>query len=273
MMQRNDEKGILKITGKVILFCLVFLLLLMFLSLLKGFFPPGAERLVYGVIGTIAAVLTTIIFLKFDKRSFDSIGLGPSGKTLLHFAAGTMIGVLLTIIMFASLIYFTRLEMTRTSFDVGNFLILSLALIPLAFMEELAFRGYPLVILQEKAGPRTAILITSLLFALYHIANGWAVSISFLGPGIWGLVFGAAAVYSKGIALPTGIHYAANLVQSSIGLGKDFHPIWELKESAVNPGDQQIAGFIIQGGLLVIAIFVIEYIIRKMRSRSRVLNI
>ena len=33
------------------------------------------------------------------------------------------------------------------------------------------------------------------------------------GPGIWALVFGLGAAWSKGIALPTDIHEALNLSQ------------------------------------------------------------
>jgi len=37
------------------------------------------------------------------------------------------------------------------------------------------------------------------------------------GPGIWALVFGLGAAWSKGIALPTGIHVALNLSQQVVG--------------------------------------------------------
>ena len=67
-------------------------------------------------------------------------------------------------------------------------------------------------------GLRIAQVMTSLAFVGYHIIQGWDVQTAFLGPGIWAFVFGLGAVWSKGIALPTGIHVALNLNQLVFGM-------------------------------------------------------
>jgi membrane protease YdiL (CAAX protease family) len=85
-------------------------------------------------------------------------------------------------------------------------------------MEEVAFRGYPLIKLNKTCGTYCAQIVIALVFALYHIVQGWDVSIAFLGPGIWAIIFGWAALYSKGIAMPTGIHVALNAGQNLVGM-------------------------------------------------------
>jgi len=70
---------------------------------------------------------------------------------------------------------------------------------------------------------------------------GWNTMVAFLGPGLWGLVFGLGAFWSKGIALPTGIHVALNLSQHIVGMkGATTETVFMLTEdpsAAVLPPD------------------------------------
>ena len=124
-------------------------------------------------------------------------------------------------------------------------------------------------------GIRLSIIITSILFALYHIANGWTVASSFYGPGVWGLVFGLAAIYSKGIAMPTGIHYAANLTTSAFGAANNTVSFWILQ---VKPGSTTSqnggidwAAILPALALLVFAIICMELYIRRKKVGNEAL--
>lgn len=222
--------GSRKSVFKAILFCVAFTVLFMGFSLTKGFLPPQFERLSHGIIGTATALFTTFIFLKSDKASFADIGLQWERRTMIRFLAGMLAGVVIMGLLAAGVLYFTDVSVTfNGAGNLGYFLLMTMPLIPLALMEELGFRAYPLQVLKGTAGIRGAILITSILFALYHIPNGWTVASSFLGPAIWGLVFGLAALYSKGIAMPTGLHYAANLTTSAFGAEGNTVCLWIVK--------------------------------------------
>lgn len=217
---------------KAFMFCAVFTGLFFILSSTLNFAPPGFERLTQGTIGTIAALLTTFLFLKIDKKRFSDIGLRFEGKTIVKFFAGVFIGILIMGVLAMSVAYISNMQIyVNPRSSVLNFLLVTAPLIPLALMEELGFRAYPLQLLKDKTGLRLAIIITSVLFALYHVASGWSVASSFYGPAVWGLVFGLAAIYSKGIALPTGIHYAANLTTSAFGEANSLVSIWTVKAS------------------------------------------
>lgn len=219
-----------KLIVKSVLFCLVFTGLLVFFSLAKGFIPHNYERLAHGIIGTLAAFLATVLFLKFDRQQFSDIGLQFDRKTIVKFFAGVVTGVVIMGCLAMCAIYFYHAEIeVNPGSNIYIFFLMTLPLILLAFMEELGFRAYSLQILQDKIGIRLSLIVTSVLFALYHIANGWTIASSFYGPAVWGLVFGLAAVYSKGIAMPTGIHYAANLTTAALGANNNPASLWTVK--------------------------------------------
>ena len=227
----RQSKTRAKYIFKATFFCIVFTGVFVLLSFAKSFVPGNFERLAHGIVGTLAAFLTTLLFLKFDRRRFSDIGLVFQRNTIVKFFAGVIAGVLIMGSLATGVLYFSnvRIEVNSGS-NAWHFLLMTLPLIPLAFMEELGFRAYPLEILKDKIGIRLSIIITSILFALYHIANGWTIASSFYGPAVWGLIFGLAAIYSNGIAMPTGIHYAANLTTSAFGAANSAVSIWTLKQ-------------------------------------------
>lgn len=217
---------------KATLFCIVFTGLLVVFSIAKGFIPNNFERVSHGIIGTVTALLTTALFLKIDKKTFSDIGLTFERKTILRFFIGVAAGIVIMGLMVMSVLYFSGMTVQVNPNSNGlHFLLSTLPLIILALFEELGFRAYPLEILKDKVGIRLSIIIISILFAVYHIANGWTVAMSFYGPGIWGLFFGIAAIYSKGIAMPTGLHYAANLTTSAFGAPNNPLSIWVVEAS------------------------------------------
>jgi len=226
---QNNIKA--KYIFKSVLFCVVFTGLLVIFSFAKGFIPNEFERLAHGVIGTLAAFFATVLFLRIDRNRFSSIGLTFERNTVVKFLVGVITGVVIMGLLAMSVIYFTNVEIkVNQESNLLHFLLVTAPLLPLAFMEELGFRAYPLQILKDRIGIRLSIIITSILFGLYHIVNGWSIASAFYGPAVWGLIFGLAAIYSKGIAMPTGIHYAANLTTSAFGAKNTIASIWTVTQ-------------------------------------------
>ena len=252
---------------KAILFCIAFTGFFVILSFVKNYFPDNLERITHGIIGIIAAFLMTALFLRIDKKRFSDIGLLINGNTLINFGKGAFAGILIMGFVAICVMYFSNVAIeVNPDSNVLHFFLITLPLVPLAFMEELGFRGYPLEILKGKVGIRLSILITSILFALYHIVCGWTIANAFYGPAVWGLVFGIAAVYSKGIAMPTGIHYAANLTTDAFGEAGNTVSIWTVKQSdsmSVNPKGIDWVILLPSLALLIFAIICIELYIRN----------
>lgn len=227
----------MKTTLIALLQCVLYWVMFIFFLLTIGtylspMFPASWERFVYGIFGTIAALTATWIWLKYEKKSFAEFGLIWGKSTLFKFFKGLLIGTGVFALILLLLIGFTDLTIEKSpdAWDpLTTFWYLSI--IPLALMEEIAFRAYPLIKLNRVFGIRSTQLILAVAFALYHIATGWGIPMAFLGPGIWALVFGLAAIWSNGIALPTGIHVALNLIQQLIGMSSSNHtPLWVLKQ-------------------------------------------
>jgi len=215
------------------------------------------------------------LFLKFDRKRFSDIGLTFERNTVVKFFVGVITGVIIMGLLAMSVIYFTNVEIkVNQGSNLLHFLLATAALLPLAFMEELGFRAYPLQILKDKLGIRQSIIITSILFGLYHIINGWSIASSFYGPAVWGLIFGLAAIYSKGIAMPTGIHYAANLTTSAFGAKNTTASIWTVTQpNNVIVKHEGIDWSIILPSLvlLIFAVICIELYVRQKTNANMVL--
>lgn len=244
-------------------------------SFLTGFFPSQWERLAYGSLGTGGAFLALWIFLAWEKKSFADYGLVWQRGTLFNFMKGIAIGTGIFLLILLALLVFSdmRLHPSGQSWSpLSTFLYLSL--IPLAWMEEIAFRSYTFLKLNQAFGLRAAQLITAIAFALYHIVQGWGVPIAFLGPAIWAWVFGLAAIWSKGIAVPTGIHVALNMMQQLLGMKQgDYTSIWMVEHQGSPSGGSIVqsdtVGLVSQLLVLASAVFLTEYFIRKERISPR----
>ncbi len=253
---------------KATLFCIVFTGIFIIFSFFKSLVPDKFERLAHGALGTVAAILTTFLFIKFDKKSFADIGLLFEKRTLAKFFLGVLLGIAIMGLSVLFVIYFSDLIIdSNTNSNILIFLFWTLPLIPLAFMEEVGFRAYPLLLLKDKTSIRNSIIITSILFALYHIVNSWTIQNSFLGAGVWGILYGLAAIYSNGISMPTGLHYAANLTTSAFGVSNNSFNIWTLKQkdgtTLENYQSSELMTLIPQLALLIFGIICMEWYLRK----------
>lgn len=176
-------------------------------------------RYLYGVLGTAAALLATAILLRVNRCSWATAGLRWSRHTATRFLAGAFVGMALMGATLMLVFVSTGIRPLPAHGFTAATLIPVGALLPLALMEEIAFRGYAFAELRRKQGLWFAQVATAIAFALYHILNGWPLLIAFIGPGAWAFVFGIAAARSGGISAPTGLHFGVNVAQALVGLG------------------------------------------------------
>ncbi len=266
-METNLTGDRIKSIVKSILFCIAFTGFLALSSFFKTLLPVKFERFAYGIIGTIVALLVTWVFLLFDKKTFGDIGLKWEPKTVTRFFKGLVIGLVIAAIMTLILLLFTNLKLKLSAnYNIAQFLIWTLAFVPLAFME-VAFRAYPFLNLKSATGIRITQIIIAIMFALYHVVGGQSLFSSFLGPGVWAFVYGLAMIMSGGISLPTGLHFGTNLILAATGFHKSFEPIWTFQsQTVITPEMQQnieAVGNTLQILLLLSTIGIMEWYIRK----------
>lgn len=263
---------------KSFLLCLLFWIIFLALLFAGGIylvklFPSTWERFSYGFTATIAACLAILAIIKIDRKSLAEIGLVWQPGTLSRFFNGILIGSVLMGIILSSVMLFTgiRLQWNPDGFSFGNALFY-LSVFPLLFAEELVFRSYPFVKLNQSYPFIITQIIVSIAFAIYHVVIGWNIYAALLGPGIWAFVFGLAAHRSGGIAMPVGIHLALNVWQPLLGLSTGtYTSLWVLKNSDHPVNDQQrsdLIGLIFQILLLVSAVVLTVMYSRKASTPS-----
>jgi hypothetical protein len=90
------------------------------------------------------------------------------------------------------------------------------ALLPAAAAEEIAFRGYLQRAFGEWRGPVVGVLVSSLIFALFHALNPHVNPIGLLNILLAGVVFAVSVERTGTLWLATGYHFLWNLTQGTI---------------------------------------------------------
>jgi len=256
----NPTKAIFEVGA----FWLVFALVLVGLGHLPRVLVPGWHEMALG--GVLAMVSLGLIarLLRHQGQRLAHVGLAIDEGTLRRFGAGLLLGIVIVLMMIALLAGLTSIRVEPVaSPDYADAVVFSfVVLLVLAYMEEVAFRSFTLVRLQKAWGIRAAIYLTAVAFALYH---GPTQALNLLGPGVWGLLYGLAAVASRGIALPLGIHFGANWIQGLFGMKTEYASgLWRLAPGADN-GLLEVnqAGVALQVVLLVVSMILIERYVRR----------
>lgn len=167
------------------------------------------------LIGTYAAIR---IVDGVRDGIWSRVGLGVAGLRPALLLIGLAAGTLAILIPCAVLVTSGRLGFERQPAEIMSWWTAARSaffmLVPAAFAEELAMRGYLLTTLIEGVGKPFAVAITSVLFAILHLLNP---DPTFLSTGMVAL----AGLFLAAIRLTTGslwaasvAHLAWNLVQA-----------------------------------------------------------
>lgn len=88
--------------------------------------------------------------------------------------------------------------------------------VPAAFLEELIFRGVPLVLLAGAFGRPTALVVTSLLFGLLHATNPDVTPLAIGNVALAGIFLGVVFYLPGGLWTATGAHAGWNLTHAAL---------------------------------------------------------
>lgn len=196
--------------------------------------PPRGQSLAWGIIVSIGAFTLTLIFAKLQRIRAEDLGVIPTRWSFLTLLGGCAIGILIFATQYAVMAPLVGLHLTRAPPISFSAITLSLiTTLSLAWMEELGFRGYALRRLEGPFGVWGGQIIVAIAFELCHrlIYSGWNWRDAMIGTTTGSLLFGMAAIASRGLALPIGIHAGYNAITWAMGT-KGTAGIWSL---AVNP--------------------------------------
>jgi membrane protease YdiL (CAAX protease family) len=147
----------------------------------------------------------------------------------MRFLIGLAIGFALVALHAAIVASTGQVNWTRNSkVDAMGIAVAALGYGLLALREEIAFRGYPLRTLLPAFGAVGAQLTVMAIFVAEHRLGGATWSNAVFGSGLGALVFGMAALVTRGIALPLGLHAAWNFGDWMRG-GKGDRGMWTMR--------------------------------------------
>lgn len=171
-----------------------------------------------GVTGSVFVVREIV-----DRRSFRSLGLFLDAKAGRDFGIGMaisflMVGFIFLLMWALGWLQFQGFVWTfdiRRSFVAFWLVFLALFLV-VAWQEELLFRGYWLVNLNEGLNAYWAVGITGLAYAALHFMNPNMPRVSVIYLILMGLFLGFARLFSQRLWLPLGLHFGWKFFQGNI---------------------------------------------------------
>ena len=184
------------------------------------------QLLVFGTLTSIGALALTCLLVRCEEIGLADVGADLHRRSPLQFVLGFLIGLTL-FAMYFIIIYTvagTRWVWAPEA-SIGGVILVLLGFVAGSCAEELGFRGYPLRRLEKAFGLWVAQAIVAVAFIFYHVALGWPWANAILGTGVGSLLFGMAAIASRGLAVPIGLHAAWNFVDWAIG-GKGSAGLW-----------------------------------------------
>lgn len=209
------------------------------------------------VLATVATFLLIVVFSRIEKITLKTSGVVPGKATMSRFVAGYLIGLDMALGQACTVVGFGHVHLKRVPHLTILQLLISFGLYLLvALREELVFRSYALTRLKVSLGPVAGLFFIIVIFILEHVAAGMPPGMAIIGSGTGGLLFGYAALKTKGLALPLGLHSAWNFGQWMLGF-KGGAGIWQAEtdhaftRSVQNTG---LAAFVLATAISVIGL-------------------
>ena len=170
---------------------------------------------------TFVFITITVIFcrLKIEKGSLFSLGIKKEGAVKQY-----SIGLLIGFVVFSSAVGIGLLSGGLEFDGFSVFSVSNLIYIPLFFVgymvqgmaEEILCRGYLLTALTRRYSVLTAVLISSVFFALLHIGNPGISVLAFINLFLYGVFAALVMLKTDNIWMASAIHSIWNFTQGNL---------------------------------------------------------
>jgi membrane protease YdiL (CAAX protease family) len=152
-----------------------------------------------------------------DRRAVASLGLRRPASPTGSFLGGTALGIAVILLAAVAVWAAGGFNVAAGSWSLSA-LWLTIALAPLAFMEEVVVRGYLLQNLLDARRTVFGVIFTSLIFWLLHGLNDYAWSQPLISLNLFsaGVLLALAYIASGNLWFPTALHYGWNLCQGPV---------------------------------------------------------
>jgi len=250
-------------------------MLIFLVQFITGFLPIKGNPLYFNLFLCLLLLLFTGFILRREKKSWKDIGCIPgNGADALNLTAGTIAGIamlILTAYIIKSLVGFHW--QINPAFQWSHFFALIVTIFCSAFVQELAFRGYPFRLMLEKWGEWRTQVVIALLFGLMHVSNNMSLTdilLTMLTTGTGSLLFGMAVIKTRRLHLSVGIHFGWNFAQFLLprSASQNGDGIWTVTGGSFQPEFSYIIWIVPYMLIALIAYFIVRKGIRKQLCKT-----
>lgn len=179
----------------------------------------GAREVGYS-LGLCAALLLAhwIVLVHVDRRGWDAVGLDHAAArpATLAWSAALGAGAIALPVLALVAAGWMRTEAGPPGSSLAAAGRALAILAPAAFLEELLMRGYIFAALRDGLGLVGALVLTSVVFGLVHLANPGANAVAIVMVTIAGVLLGMVLVATRSLYAATMAHLAWNFVLAGV---------------------------------------------------------
>lgn len=228
-------------------------------SLLRPVLSGGAFAyavLQTGVLIVVFSFMTWLVGWRGLGFRTADLRLAPVGPGARGFGQGFVLGAVLAAVAMSAAVFAGKAEWHHDGGSVTNWLgalgLTLLLLLPAALVEELMFRGVPMVALSRAFGRGAALVALAVLFGAAHLLNDGVTPLALLNIVLAGVFLGLAFFAPGGLWTSTGAHLGWNLTLAGLAAPVSglLLPIPWLDYTVRGPGWLTGGGFGPEGGIL-----------------------
>lgn len=175
------------------------------------------------MLGIIICLLVSWLLLKLFKTDLSVLGFRPNKRRLKELSLGFGLSAVVAIAYFLYTVKVLNAEVKpNPEYDLFGFAEGSFWTLRSVLFEELVFRGALFFIAIKFIGIRKAVLLSSVVFAIFHwfsydiLGDYTRMIYVSLITGIGGAMFAYAYVLTGSLYLPIGLHFGWNLMSVNI---------------------------------------------------------
>jgi membrane protease YdiL (CAAX protease family) len=223
----------------------------------------SSPMLILSLFATVGIIAITIVYCRFiEKRRVSTMGLGRK-HAVREWLLGGAIGVALFSLAVAICVATGTLTFEGSPAGIawGFILLFFLGFMVQGASEEILCRGYFMISLARKQSLVIAIVLSSLVFSLAHLANPSFSINAMINIFLVGCVFGVYAIKRGSLWGACAMHSLWNFVQGNIfGISVSGNPPMDTVFSFVPTTGGTLlngGGFGLEGGLAVTIVLVL----------------
>ena len=240
--------------------------------------PIWAFRRVFAVFHPVAMLLIviglTLMFLWWDGRSPEVLGLDPKPRRLVELGAGLLGGTAVIVVMALLVAATIPYPWVRNQGFSAGIAAWSFAyLLSSNAMEELVFRGYGFERMIAAIGHWPAQILTALVFVVFHVVHGWTWENALVSTTLGSILFGLVFVRWRSVPAALGVHAAMNWVRDLLLLdppsAKTLYAPFSLRRWLP---EEQFTARVVANGVVFLACVVMAIVVHRHQARLRAMS-